>query len=322
MPFRFVLFVCFVVRLTVHEYLGIGAGVDTLVVPSPAKINLFLEVRARRSDGYHEIESVMQLVELCDTVRLRRIPQGIRLAVQGANLPGGRENLAFRAAGLLLAEFGCPGGVAIELEKRIPVGGGLGGGSSNAAAVMAGLNRLYRLGRSAADLRALGARLGSDVPFFFGGGLSLATGRGEILTDLEGWIPHWVVLANPRVEVSSAWAYREISSKLTDGADQASITASIAGGCLPWPPTWAYNRLEQAVLPHHPAIRALRDLLREGGGSPVLMSGSGATVFAVTADGPGAHRLAARASATGAFAAAVRTLRSNPILRTGESALS
>ncbi len=293
---------------------------DTLVVLSPAKINLFLEVRARRPDGYHEIETVMQLVDLCDTVRLQRIPRGIRLAVRGAALPQGPENLACRAAELFLAEAGRPGGVAIELDKRIPVGGGLGGGSSNAAAVMAGLDRLYGLRYPIADLQGLGARLGSDVPFFFGGSLSLATGRGEILAGLRGWPPHWVVLANPRVAVSTAWAYGEVSSKLTDRALQASITASIAGGCLPWPPTWAFNRLEEAVLPHHPEIRLLRDLLRAEGGAPVLMSGSGATVFAVAADEAAACRLAARAGAAGAFAMAVRTLAENPLLSAIQSA--
>ena len=293
---------------------------EALVVPSPAKINLFLEVRARRADGYHEIETVMQLVDLCDTVRLRRMPRGVCVSVRGANLPEGLENLAVRAAELLMAAVGCPGGVAIELDKRIPIGGGLGGGSSNAAAVMAGLNRLYGLGCSLADLQTLGARVGSDVPFFFGGALSVATGRGEILRGLRGWPPQWVVLANPRVAVSTAWAYREISSKLTDGAVQASMAASITGGCLPWPPTWAFNRFEEAVLPHHPEICALRDLLRAGGGSPVLMSGSGATVFAVAADESTACRLAARASAAGAFAVAVRTLAENPLLSAVQSA--
>ena len=293
---------------------------EALVVPSPAKINLFLEVRARRADGYHEIETVMQLVDLCDTVRLRRIPRGIRLSVRGAELPEGPENLAYRAAELLLTAAGCSGGVVIDLDKRIPVGGGLGGGSSNAAAVMAGLDRLYGLRGAIADLQALGARVGSDVPFFFDGGLCLATGRGEILRSLRGWPPQWVVLANPHAAVSTAWAYREISSKLTDRAVQASITASITGGSLPWPPTWAFNRFEEAVLPHHPEIRALRDLLQAEGGSPVLMSGSGATVFAVAADEAAACRLAARAGAAGAFAAAVRTLVENPLLLAVQSA--
>lgn len=287
---------------------------EAVTLRSPAKINLFLEVRGRRADGYHEIESVLQMVDLCDTVRLRRAPAGIAVRVCGADLPAGAENLAHRAAAALFDAAGCSGGVAIDLVKRIPVGGGLGGGSSNAAAVLVGLNCLYGLGVSLAELAALGAGLGSDVPFFLGGSLGLATGRGEILRPLTPWARHWIVLANPGTGVSTAWAYREISSKLTDGRDQARIPASIAGGSLPWPPTWAFNRLEDAVLPLRPEIRALRDLLRHGGGSPTLMSGSGSTVFAVAADEAAALRLAASAEAAGARAVAVETLTTNPLL--------
>lgn len=289
---------------------------ERMEIRSPAKVNLFLEVRGRRPDGYHEIETVMQLVDLCDLVRLRRLPRGIELRVVGAALPAGPANLAYRAAELLLEEGGRPGGAAIELTKRIPVGGGLGGGSGNAAAVLAGLNRLYGLGLPADRLRALGARLGSDVPFFLTDGLSLATGRGEILTPLRPWPAQWMVLANPQTSVSTAWAYREISSKLTEGLVPASIAASIAGGCLPWPPTWVFNRLEQAVLPYHPEIRALRELLGAGGETPALMSGSGATVFAAAADEATARELVERARGAGAFAVAVRTLTANPILAT------
>ena len=289
---------------------------EELALRAPAKINLFLEVRARREDGFHEIETVMQMVGLWDTVRLRRSSPGITLSVRGADLPTGTENLAYRAAAALLRAAGGRGGVAIELTKRIPVGGGLGGGSSNAAAVLVGLNRLYDLGARIDELAALGAALGSDVPFFFGGSLGLATGRGEVLRPLPSWEPHWIVLANPRAEVSTAWAYREISSKLTDRAVQVTIPASIAGGRLPWPPTWAFNRLEEAVLPSRPEIRALRDLLRDGGGAPALMSGSGATVFAVAADEVLARRLADSAAAAGAFALAVETLTTNPLLAT------
>lgn len=291
---------------------------DTLELASPAKVNLFLEVRGRRPDGYHEIETVFQLVDLCDTVRLTRTAAGVRLAVSGAALSAGPDNLAYRAATLLLAEAGHPGGVRIELIKRIPLGGGLGGGSSNAAAVLAGLNRLWGLGAPIAELLRLGARLGSDVPAFLGPGLCLATGRGEILAPLVGWPARWLVLANPGTAVSTAWAYQALSSKLTERAVQASIAASIAGGCLPWPPTWAFNCLEEAVLPSRPEIRALKATLAEAGAGPVLMSGSGASVFAVARDEAAALEVAARAQAAGAAAWAVRTLTRNPLLMEGE----
>jgi 4-diphosphocytidyl-2-C-methyl-D-erythritol kinase len=288
--------------------------VDELEILSPAKVNLFLEVIARRSDGYHDIESVMQLVDLCDHVHLARKGRGIQVSVVGAELPSGHGNLAYRAAALLMEATGLQAGVHIRLEKRIPVAGGLGGGSSNAAAVLAGLNRLYNLGRSREDLQALGARLGSDVPFFFSGGLALATGRGEVLTPLQPWPPQWLVLANPGVPVSTAWAYREASSKLTEWKGRGNITAFIVQDRLPWPPIWAFNRLETVVLPLRAEVRALKALLEEGGAAPVLMSGSGASVFAVVPDVATGQRLAARARAAGVFAVAVTTLAANPIL--------
>lgn len=287
---------------------------DELVISSPAKINLFLEVVGRRPDGYHEIESVMQLVDLCDQVHLRRSARDIRVSVTGAELPSGRGNLAYKAAALILGAAAQRGGVHIHLEKRIPVAGGLGGGSSNAAAVLVGLNRLYDLGQPREALKTLGAQLGSDVPFFLSEGLAIATGRGEVLTPLPPWPRQWLVLANPGVPISTAWAYREASSKLTDWQRRASMHTLIADGRLAWPPGWAFNRLEAVVLPHRGEVRALRALLQEGGGSPVLMSGSGASLFAVVPDAITGQALAARARASGAFAVAVTTLPQNPIL--------
>ncbi len=287
---------------------------DEVVLSSPAKINLFLEVLGRRPDGYHEIESVMQLVDLCDRVRLSRAHRGIHLSVVGAELPSGRGNLAYKAAALIMESAGRRGGVRIHLEKQIPVAGGLGGGSSNAAAVLAGLNWLYDLGWPRETLQKLGAQLGSDVPFFLSNGLAIATGRGEVLEPLKPWPPQWLVLANPGVPISTAWAYREASSKLTDWGLRGTIRSFIARGTLAWPPVWAFNRLEAVVLPHRPEVRALKALLQEGGAWPVLMSGSGASVFAVVPDATTGQTLAARSQAMGAFAAAVTTLPANPIL--------
>lgn len=287
---------------------------DELLIRSPAKINLFLEVVDRRPDGYHEIETVMQLVDLCDDVHLRRIRRGIRVSVGGADLPDGPGNLAYKAAALLLEQAGLREGVHIHLEKRIPVAGGLGGGSSNAAAVLAGLTRLYGLDQTRESLRELACHLGSDVPFFLSDGLAVATGRGERLSPLRPWPPYWVVLANPGRSVSTAWAYREASSKLTEWKARASIQPLIAADRLVWPPTWAFNRLEAVVLPHRPEVSALKALLQEGGGFPVLMSGSGASVFAVVLDEEAGKTLAARVRAGGAFAATITTLSANPIL--------
>jgi 4-diphosphocytidyl-2-C-methyl-D-erythritol kinase len=236
------------------------------------------------------------------------------VSTSGADLPAGRGNLAHKAAALLLAKSGEPGGVHIHLEKRIPVAGGLGGGSSNAAAVLAGLNRLYELGHSREALQEIAIQLGSDVPFFLGEGLALARGRGEVLTPLHPWPAQWLVLANPGVPISTAWAYREASSKLTLEGARASIRALIADGRLPWPPVWVFNRLEAVVLPHKDEIRSLRTLLESAGGSPVCMSGSGASVFAVVPSREAAEALAAEARRSGAFAVPATTLSANPIL--------
>lgn len=287
---------------------------NDIVLPSPAKVNLFLEIVGRRPDGYHEIESVMQLVDLCDEVRLHRRRDGIRLEVSGADLPEGRGNLAYRAAALALETAGLSIGVEIRLVKRIPVAGGLGGGSSNAAAVLLGVGRLYGLDWAPQTLQRMASTLGSDVPFFLGAGLAVARGRGELLTPLPPWPPRWLVLANPGIPVSTAWAYREASSKLTGREGRVTLPALTAGGPPEWPPVWAFNRLEEVVLPHRPEILALKALLQEGGGMPVLMSGSGASVFAVVPDAGAAEALAARVRESGAFAAAVTTLPANPMV--------
>jgi 4-diphosphocytidyl-2-C-methyl-D-erythritol kinase len=288
--------------------------VNEIVIPSPAKVNLFLEIVGRRPDGYHEIESIMQLVDLCDEVCLRRRRQGIRLQVSGADLPEGRGNLAYRAAALVLEAAGLSDGVEIRLVKRIPVAGGLGGGSSNAAAVLLGVSRLYELAWPGDALHRMACQLGSDVPFFLHDGPAVARGRGEVLAPLAPWPPQWIVLANPGIPISTAWAYREASSKLTGRQGRVTLPTLIAGEPLAWPPVWAFNRLEEVVLPHRPELSALKTLLQEGGGMPVLMSGSGASVFAVAADAAAARALAVMVMDSGAFAAAVTTLPTNPML--------
>ena len=293
--------------------LGVGP-VQAVSISSPAKVNLYLEILGQRADGFHEIESVMQLVDLCDRVHLERAPTGIHLRVSGGDVPAGPSNLAYRAAALLARRSGLRDGVRIHLDKRIPVGGGLGGGSGNAAAVLAGLTRLYDLEETPERLARLGAELGSDVPFFLSPGLALVTGRGEQVRPLAPWPPGWMVLANPGVAVSTAWAYAEVSSKLTGRGRQSTIQTFAAAGSLPWPPAWAYNRFEEAVLPQRPEIRRLRQFLEGGGAAPVLMSGSGASVFGVVAEAAAAEDLARRVRATGAFAVAAATLPINPIL--------
>ena len=265
-----------------------------LSLKAHAKINLTLEVLGKRPDGYHEVAMIMQSVSLHDTVTLSLRDSGISLACDRPDLPCDSGNLAFRAADLLRREVGVARGVQIELTKRIPLAAGLAGGSTDAAAVLKGLNRLWQLALPAAELERLAARLGSDVPFCLQGGTSLATGRGEILTALPDFSGHGVVLANPPLQVSTAWVYgnfrgsnqcRPEVSRLRQWLGQQDFSAVAAA---------LFNDLESVTIPAYPQIAAIKEQLLQAGAAGVLMSGSGPTVFALAPDPAAAGEVAGR----------------------------
>ena len=265
-----------------------------LSLKAHAKINLTLEVLGKRPDGYHEVAMIMQSVSLHDTVTLSLRDSGISLACDRPDLPCDSGNLAFRAADLLRREVGVARGVQIELTKRIPLAAGLAGGSTDAAAVLKGLNRLWQLALPAVELERLAARLGSDVPFCLQGGTSLATGRGEILTALPDFSGHGVVLANPPLQVSTAWVYgnfrganqcRPEVSRLRQWFGQQDFSAVAAA---------LFNDLESVTIPAYPQIAAIKEQLLQAGAAGVLMSGSGPTVFALAPDPAAAGEVAGR----------------------------
>ncbi|MDR3559916.1 MAG: 4-(cytidine 5'-diphospho)-2-C-methyl-D-erythritol kinase [Negativicutes bacterium] len=256
-----------------------------LRIEACAKINLALDIHHKRNDGYHEVAMVMQAVALADLVGLQEQAEGISVATNLAGLDSGPSNLAYRAAALVLATCGIRRGVHIELEKRIPLAAGLAGGSSDAAAVLTGLNRMWRLGLSPAELDNLGATLGSDVPFCLHGGTMLATGRGEILTRLPD-VPHaWVVLAKLPVEVSTAWAYNNYRPEAVAAhPDISGMTACLKQQDLAGVAARLGNVLETVTIPAHPEISALKQCMLDTGAMACLMSGSGPTVFGLTAE--------------------------------------
>ena len=263
-------------------------------VAAPAKVNLTLEILGVRADGYHELRSVVAPLALADRVELRPLPDGapteLEVVPDGVSAdaigPAGR-NLAVRAAELVRGRCGVRAGVAIRIVKRIPIGGGLGGGSSDAAAVINGLDRMWGLGLPEEERMALGAELGSDIPALVAGRAVRMEGRGERVAPLEGsgggagagvGIP--VVLANPGVVVSTAEVYRNCEGSLTsvpgicDNAisslrrrDPYALAASL------------FNGLEAGVFRSHPEVGRLAGALRAAGAIGVLMSGSGASVF-------------------------------------------
>jgi 4-diphosphocytidyl-2-C-methyl-D-erythritol kinase len=254
---------------------------NKITMLAPAKVNLYLRIVGRRADGYHLLDSLMVPVNLCDelTIAADRSQPEIRVTCDDPAVPGDESNLAYKAAALLCRETATPAKIAIALRKRIPAGAGLGGGSSNAAAVLKGLNVLLSLGLSEDQLGSLGARLGADVPFFIPCRPAKVAGIGEILTTVPPLPSCWLVVVVPPLAVSTPWAYRrfdELSSSVTPRADVTSqqITNQGAGEFL-------VNDLERAVLPEHPQIGRIKAQLLGLGAEGALMSGSGSAVFGV-----------------------------------------
>jgi 4-diphosphocytidyl-2-C-methyl-D-erythritol kinase len=249
--------------------------------PAPAKLNLFLHVVGRRSDGYHDIQTLFQLIDLCDTVGLAPRTDGRIERVEGlADVPA-ESDLAVRAARLLQEVARCPFGADIAVRKRIPAGGGLGGGSSDAATVLLVLNRLWGLGLGIYDLAALGLRLGADVPVFLHGSSAWAEGRGELLEPVE--LPQrWYLLIHPGVAVSTAAIFQ--APELTRNSPLITIRAFFQAG--------SRNDCEPIVRRRHPEVDAALKWLAAR--AAARMSGTGACVFAGFASAEDAAGVAAQ----------------------------
>src|SRR6266704_387946 len=227
------------------------------IVQAYAKINLTLDVLGRRDDGYHALATVMQTIDLHDTICLSTADAGDVQVICTSPALSSSENLAVRAAQLLRRRLGLTRGVVIELHKRIPVAAGLGGGSSDAAAVLLALKRWWQLPLAPSDLLDLAASLGSDVPFFLSGGLALCEGRGERVTPLpQCWPPsmRWLLLLKPAISVSTASVFRALTSDAyTDGSASRSATAALQAGRMP-PADSLHNSLELPVLERYPEV--------------------------------------------------------------------
>jgi len=265
-----------------------------MLVKAHAKINLLLDVSGIRPDGYHELTTLMQTLSLCDDVLLEPAPE-INLAVEGSGLTAGPENLAWRAAGLLRQRTGYRGGAGIRLIKRIPLAAGLAGGSADAAAVLLGLNKMWRLDLGMRDLSQLGAELGSDVPFCLWGGTALCRGRGELVTPLPALPPAGVLLVKPHFGVSTADVYRRYDALPDPGhPDSRRMLTAVENADLSGVAKNLGNSLERVTLAMHPEIGLIKDAVAAAGATGVLMSGSGPTVFGLFPDPPSAVRAAGR----------------------------
>ena len=268
---------------------------DCVRVLARAKVNLFLRVGPRRADGYHDLETVFHAIELADTVEIRRVTgTAVTLACR-LDVPA-EKNLAMRAARLFLAKAGEERvGLAIQLEKRIPVGAGLGGGSADAAAVLVGLNALLDTPFEVDELCAMGRALGADVPFCVTGGMAEGRGIGDRLRRLTPSVFD-VVVVKPPVAVSTPWAYGALDAQTGQGiaGDLEDVLETIARDGVAALAAYVGNDFERVVLPAHPEIARARDVLGEEGAAWAMMSGSGAAVFGVFEDAGAAARGRAR----------------------------
>ena len=247
------------------------------------KINLGLDVVRRREDGYHEVRMIMQTVRVYDAIELNRTEEeGIRLSTNLYYLPDNENNLGYRAAKLLMDEFGIRDGVEIKMKKFIPVAAGMAGGSSDAAAVLFGVNKMFGLGLSKQELMERGVRLGADVPYCIMRGTALSEGIGEILTPLPPMPQCRVLIAKPSVSVSTKHVYENLNLPSLGAEahpDIDAMRAAIEKKDLSGVVSQLGNVLETVTIPENPVIQTLKDKMMEMGADGSLMSGSGPTVF-------------------------------------------
>ncbi|CAH0312092.1 4-(cytidine 5'-diphospho)-2-C-methyl-D-erythritol kinase [Peribacillus simplex] len=251
-----------------------------LMEKAPAKINLALDVLFKRPDGYHEVEMIMTTVDLADRIELKEI-KGNHIQILSHNrfVPDDHRNLAYQAAFILKERFGINKGVSITIEKNIPVAAGLAGGSSDAAATLRGLNRLWKLGLSMDELAEIGAEIGSDVSFCVYGGTALARGRGEKITHLPAPPKCWVILAKPTIGVSTADIYKRLQTSKMEHPDVPGMITAIMENNYHDVCEGLGNVLEQVTLQLYPEVANIKDQMKTFGADSVLMSGSGPTVF-------------------------------------------
>lgn len=259
---------------------------DELSLKALAKINLGLDVIRRREDGYHEVSMVMQTIHLFDRLRIKKTKDaGIEIRTNLSYLPVNENNLVYKASRLLMDEFGLTEGVSVELHKKIPVAAGMAGGSTDAAAMLFGMNQLFALGLTKEELMERGVKIGADVPYCIMRGTALAEGIGEKLTALAPMVKCPVLIAKPNISVSTKFVYQNL--KLDEELvhpDIRKLIADIEKKDLHAIAADMGNVLESVTIPNYPVIAQIKEKMLESGAINSLMSGSGPTVFGLFED--------------------------------------
>jgi len=258
---------------------------------APAKINTCLHVLGKRDDGYHELAMLMQPISLYDEITITCADgSGVEVHCPGVEMPADAENITALAARALMQTAGVERAVSIRVDKQIPVAAGLGGGSSDAATVLTGLNEMLELGFSVTELMRIGVTLGADVPFFVFGGAAWATGIGERLEKVDSMPALWYVLVNPGVAVSTAWVYGNLVLTSPGDADKLRRFPGTAEEFV----RLLHNDLEPVTMQKYPVVGEIKQRLLESGAVGSLMSGSGPTVFGVFTSEEAAQQAAGR----------------------------
>ena len=255
-----------------------------ITLKSYGKINLGLDVLYKRQDGYHEINTIMQQIDLSDTVTIRENEEGIIIKSNNKDLPLDSTNLIYIAWKKIQEKTGINKGIEVILDKKIPIAAGLAGGSSNAAAILKGLNELWDLGFDEKDLREIGVEIGADVPFCIMGGTALAKGIGEELTRLKPFKDKDLLLVNPGIQISTAEVYKSLNLKEKRRVNMEEIIQSIEKDDLNSLTKSIVNVMEEVVIRKNPIISEIKEDLIEYGALGSLMSGSGPTVFGLFDD--------------------------------------
>lgn len=256
-----------------------------IAVNAYGKINLSLDVLRKRQDGYHELRMIMQQIALKDTIEILELDEGIKIESNNLDLPTDSTNLVYKSWKIMCSRFKINKGVYIYIEKNIPIAAGLAGGSSDAAAVLKGLNKLWNLDLSEKELMDIGLEIGADVPYCIMGGTALAEGIGEKLTKLPNFSNKLILLANPGIEVSTGHVFRDLDlNSITKRPDTNTLIDAIKDNKLDFVGANMVNLLETVTIPKYPIIEEIKNMMIDNGAVGSMMSGSGATVFGIFDD--------------------------------------
>ena len=251
---------------------------------SYSKINLTLNILGKRQDGYHNIETIMQSINLTDRIFIKEEKEGIKVKCNHSQVPIDAQGLAYRSAEKILNRYKITKGVKIEIDKKIPLASGMAGGSANSASILVGINKLFTLNLSNEDLRGMGEELGMDVPFCIQNGTALAYHRGEKVTSLSPVNPPlWIIIINPGFEIPTKWAYNNLDLSLIkrEKNNTKAMLEALKEGEARGIAKNLFNSFEELIIKKYPEIGKIKDRLIEEGTLGALMSGSGSTVFGI-----------------------------------------